>query len=51
VAPWLILVLVAVALIVLGVAVEAAQILLWIGVLLLVISLVGWLAGRGRPGG
>ena len=47
-ALWLIVVLVAVVLIVLGVAVEAVKILLWIGVILLVISLVGWLAGRAR---
>jgi len=47
-ALWLIVVLVAVALIVLGVAVEAVKILLWIGVILLVISLVGWLASRAR---
>ena len=47
-ALWLILVLVGVVMIVLGVAVTAAKVLLWIGIALLVISLIGWLFGRGR---
>lgn len=47
-ALWLILVLVGVVLIVLGIAIEAAKVILWIGIALLVISLVGWLVGRLR---
>lgn len=47
-ALWLILVLIGVVLIVLGIAIEAAQVILWIGIALLVISLIGWLAGRTR---
>ena len=45
---WLILVLVGVVLIVLGVATEIGQFLLWIGVVVLVISLILSLVGRGR---
>ncbi|MDC7121983.1 hypothetical protein OMK64_10585 [Cellulomonas fimi] len=47
-ALWLILIIAGVVMIVLGVAVEAAKVLLWIGVILLVVSLIGWLVGRGR---
>ncbi|GCE77890.1 hypothetical protein [Cellulomonas biazotea] len=47
-ALWLILIIAGVVMIVLGVAVEAAKILLWIGIILLVVSLIGWLVGRGR---
>jgi len=45
---WLILIIVGVVMIVLGVAVEAAKILLWIGVVLLVVSLIMSLVSRGR---
>ena len=47
-ALWLILIIAGVVMIVLGVAVEAAKVLLWIGIILLVVSLIGWLVGRGR---
>lgn len=45
---WLILILVGVVLIVLGVATEIGSFLIWIGVIVLVISLVLSLVGRGR---
>jgi len=45
---WLIILLVGVVLLVLGVAVEAAQFLIWLGVVVLVVSLVLGLVGRGR---
>lgn len=45
---WLLLVLVGVVLIVLGVATEIGQFLLWIGVAVLVVSLILSLVGRGR---
>lgn len=45
---WLILIIVGVIMLIIGVAVEAAQILLWIGVAILVISLIMSLVGRGR---
>ena len=45
---WLLLVLVGVVLIVLGVATEIGQFLIWIGVVVLVISLILSLVGRGR---
>jgi len=45
---WLILVLLGVVLIVLGVATEIGQFLIWIGVVVLVVSLVLSLVGRGR---
>ncbi|WP_196804468.1 hypothetical protein [Cellulomonas sp. URHD0024] len=47
-ALWLVLIVIGIVMIVLGVAVTAAKILLWIGIALLVISLIGWLVGRGR---
>lgn len=47
-ALWLILIIVGVVMMVLGVAIAAAKVLLWIGIALLVISLIGWLVGRGR---
>ena len=44
---WLIILLVGVVLLILGVAVEAAQFLIWIGVIVLVVSLIlGFLGGR-----
>ncbi|NLF03451.1 MAG: hypothetical protein GX593_00285 [Actinomycetales bacterium] len=45
---WLILVLIGVVLIVLGVATEIGQFLLWIVIVVLVISLILSLVGRGR---
>ncbi|MFS0699126.1 hypothetical protein AB6N24_04060 [Cellulomonas sp. 179-A 4D5 NHS] len=45
---WLLLILVGVVLIVLGVATEIGQFLLWIGVAVLVVSLILGLVGRGR---
>lgn len=45
---WLILVLIGVVLIIFGVAVEAAKLLIWIGIAVLVISLILSLVGRGR---
>ena len=45
---WLIILLVGVVLLVLGVAVEAAQFLIWLGVIVLVVSLIMGLVGRGR---
>ncbi|NTW38430.1 MAG: hypothetical protein HGA44_00845 [Cellulomonadaceae bacterium] len=45
---WLIILLVGVVLLVLGVAVPAAKLLIWIAIAVLVISLVMGLVGRGR---
>ncbi len=45
---WLLIVIVGVVLLILGVAVEAAQILIWIGVAVLVIGLVLSIVRRGR---
>ncbi|HLV05329.1 hypothetical protein [uncultured Georgenia sp.] len=45
---WLILIIVGVVMLIIGVAVEAAQVLIWIGVAILVISLIMSLVGRGR---
>lgn len=45
---WLILIIVGVVMLIIGVAVEAAQILIWIGVAILVISLIMSIVGRGR---
>ena len=45
---WLIILLVGVVLLILGVAVEAAQFLIWLGVIVLVVSLIMGLVGRGR---
>ncbi|WP_265523211.1 hypothetical protein [Oerskovia flava] len=45
---WLIILLVGVVLLVFGVAVEAAKILIWIGIAVLVVSLVLGLVGRGK---
>ena len=40
---WLILILVGVAMIVFGVMVEAAQLLIWLGVILAAIAVVMWI--------
>ena len=45
---WLILILVGVVLVVLGVATSIGQWLIWIGVIVLVVSLILGLVGRGR---
>jgi len=45
---WLILIILGVIMLIIGVAVEAAQILIWIGVAILVISLIMSIVGRGR---
>ncbi|GHH66624.1 hypothetical protein [Promicromonospora soli] len=45
---WLILVLVGVALVILGVATNIGQFLIWIGVIVLVVSLILGLVGRSR---
>ena len=45
---WLIILLVGVAMLVFGFAVEAAKFLIWLGIIVLVISLIMGLVGRGR---
>ncbi|WP_456825911.1 hypothetical protein [Cellulomonas sp. P5_E12] len=45
---WLILILVGVVLVVLGVATNIGTWLIWIGVIVLVVSLILGLVGRGR---
>jgi uncharacterized membrane protein YtjA (UPF0391 family) len=45
---WLILIIIGVVLLVVGVAVEAAKILLWIGIAVLVVSLIMGLLRRGK---
>ncbi len=45
---WLLILIVGVVLLILGVAVEAAKILIWIGVAVLVVSLVLGIIGRTR---
>ncbi|WP_170037128.1 hypothetical protein [Georgenia soli] len=45
---WLILIIVGVVMLILGVAVEAAKVLLWIGIAVLVISLIMSFVSRGR---
>lgn len=45
---WLILIIIGVVLLVIGVAVEAAKILLWIGIAVLVVSLILGLLRRGK---
>ncbi|WP_448061319.1 hypothetical protein [Cellulomonas hominis] len=45
---WLILIIVGAVLLILGVAIEAAKILIWIGIVVLVVSLILGLVGRGR---
>lgn len=45
---WLILIIIGVVLLVLGVAVEAAKFLLWIGIAVLVVSLILGLLRRGK---
>ena len=45
---WLLILLVGVVLLVFGVAVEAAKFLIWIGIAVLVVSLILGIVGRGR---
>lgn len=45
---WLIILIVGVVLLILGVAVEAAQFLIWLGIIVLVVSLILGLVGRGK---
>jgi Flp pilus assembly protein TadB len=45
---WLIILIVGVVLLVFGVAVEAAKFLIWLGIIVLVVSLIMGLVGRGR---
>jgi hypothetical protein len=45
---WLILIIVGVALVILGFATEIGQFLIWIGVIVLVASLILGLVGRTR---
>lgn len=45
---WLLILIVGVVLLILGVAVEAAKILIWIGVAVLVVSLILGIVGRTR---
>ena len=45
---WLIILLVGVVLLVFGVAVEAAKFLIWVGIIVLVVSLILGLVGRGK---
>lgn len=45
---WLIILLVGVVLVILGVATEIGKFLIWIGVVVLIVSLVLSLVGRGK---
>lgn len=45
---WLIILIIGAVLLVLGVAVEAAQFLIWLGIVVLVVSLILGLVGRGK---
>ncbi len=45
---WLILILVGVVLVILGIATDIGQFLIWIGVIVLVVSLVMGFMGRRR---
>lgn len=45
---WLIILLVGVVLLIFGVAVEAAKFLIWIGIIVLVVSLILGVIGRGK---
>ena len=44
---WLLLVIIGVVMLILGVAIEAAKFLIWIGIAVLVISLIVGLVRRG----
>lgn len=45
---WLLLILVGVVLVILGVATSIGHFLIWIGVIVLVVSLIVSLVGRGK---
>jgi hypothetical protein len=46
---WLLILVVGIVLLVFGLAVEAAQFLIWLGIIVLVVSLIlGLVGGRGR---
>lgn len=45
---WLLILIVGVLLLVFGVAVEAARFLIWLGLIVLVVSLILGFVGRGR---
>ncbi|MET0432773.1 MAG: hypothetical protein ABW025_01300 [Cellulomonas sp.] len=45
---WLILIILGAVLLIIGVAVEAAKILIWIGIAVLVVSLILGLLRRGK---
>jgi hypothetical protein len=45
---WLLILIVGVLLLVFGIAVEAAKFLIWVGIIVLVVSLILGLVGRGR---
>jgi len=45
---WLLILIVGVLLLIFGVAVEAAKFLIWLGIIVLVVSLIIGLLGRGR---
>lgn len=45
---WLILIIIGAVLLILGVAVSAAKFLIWVGVAILVVSLILALVGRAR---
>ena len=45
---WLLILIVGVLLLVFGVAVEAARFLIWLGIIVLVVSLILGVVGRGR---
>jgi Zn-dependent membrane protease YugP len=45
---WLLILIVGIVLLIFGIAVEAAQFLIWLGIIVLVVSLILGLVGRGR---
>ncbi|HYQ74034.1 hypothetical protein [Cellulomonas sp.] len=45
---WLILIIIGAVLLIIGVAVEAAKVLIWIGIAVLVVSLILGLLRRGK---
>lgn len=47
---WLLILIVGIVLLVFGVAVSAAKFLIWIGIIVLVVSLIIGLVGRGKSG-
>lgn len=47
---WLALILVGIVMIVFGVLVEAAQLLIWLGVILAAVSVVLWIVRNARAG-